>query len=147
MAGVYRNKIRDSWNITAIVPSQNAIISPVVNILVIFLLNLRVMEKSKTRPVSNYVKPSSTIFSISLAFCFAALIHVEIELHAHRETLKVLNQERGNNIELRNVVGRHENVMDSVLKILQSGSSNAKGTCAPRNKSSFVIKIQAQINK
>ena len=147
MAGVYRNKIRDSWNITAIVPSQNAIITPVVNILVIFLLNLRVMEKSKTRPVSNYVKPSSTIFPISLAFCFAALIHVEIELHAHRETLKVLNLERGNNIELRNVVGRHENVMDSVLKILQSGSSNAKGTCAPRNKSSFVIKIQAQINK
>ena len=139
MEGVYRNKIRDSWNITAIVPSQNAITTPVVNILVIFLLNLRVMEKSKTRPVSNYVKPSSTIFSISLAFCFAALIHVEIELHAHRETLKVLNQERENKIELRKVVGRHENVMDSVLKMLQSGSSNSKGNCVPRSKSSFVF--------
>ena len=97
------------------------------------------MEKSKTRPVSNYVKLSSTIFSISLSFCFAALIHVEIELHSHCETLKVLNQERENNIELRKVVGRHENVMDSVLKMLQSGSSNSKGTCVPRNKSSFVF--------
>ena len=140
MEGV-RNKSEIRETLHAFVPSQKAITTPVVNIIVIFLLNLRVMEKSKTPPVSNYVKPSSTIFSISLAFCFAALIDVEIELHAHRETLKVLNQERGNNIELRNVVGRHENVMDSVLKILQSGSSNSKGTCAPRNKSSFVIKI------
>ena len=88
------------------------------------------MEKSKTRPVSDYVKPSSTIFSISLAFCFAALIHVEIELHAHRETLKVLHQERENNNELRKVVGRHENVTDSVLKMLQSGSSNSIGVRA-----------------
>ena len=87
------------------------------------------MEKSKTRPVSDYVKPSSTIFSISLAFCFAALIHLEIELH----------QERENNIELRKVVGRNENVTDSVLKMLQSGSSNSKGNCVPRNKSSFVF--------
>ena len=76
---------------------------------------------------------------MSLAFCFAALIHVEIELHAHRETLKVLNQEREDNIVLRKVVGRHENVTDSVLKMLQSGSSNSKGNCVPRSKSSFVF--------
>ena len=88
MEGV-RNKSEIRETLHPIVPSQKAITTPVVNIIVIFLLNLRVMEKSKTRPVSDYVKPSSTIFSISLAFCFAALIHVEIELHAHRETLKV----------------------------------------------------------
>lgn len=47
---------------------------------------------------------------------------------------------RENNIELRKVVGRHENVMDSALKMLQSGSSNSKGNnCVPRNKSSFVF--------
>ena len=138
MEGV-RNKSEIRETLHAIVPSQKAITTPVVNILVIFLLNLRAMEKSKTRPVSNYVKPSSTIFSMSLAFCFAALIHVEIELHAHRKTLKVLHQERENNIELRKVVGRHENVMDSVLKMLQSGFSNCKGNCVPRNKSSFVF--------
>ena len=128
MEGV-RNKSEIPETLHAIVPSQKAITTPVVNIIVIFLLNLRVMEKSKTRPVSDYVKPSSTIFSISLAFCFAALIHLEIELH----------QERENNIELRKVVGRNENVTDSVLKMLQSGSSNSKGNCVPRNKRSFVF--------
>ena len=138
MEGV-RNKSEIPETLHAIVLSQKAITTPVVNIIVIFLLNLRVMEKSKTRPVSDYVKPSSTIFSISLAFCFAALIHVEIELHAHRETLKVLHQERENNIELRKVVGRNENVMDSVLKMLKSGSSNSKGNCVPKNKSSLVF--------
>ena len=79
--------------------SRNAIITPaeiqlrsptVVYILAIFLCNLRCMDKSKTRPISNYVKPSCAIFSVSLAVCFVALIQVEIELHAHRETLKVL---------------------------------------------------------
>ena len=93
------------------------------------------MDISKTRLISNYVKPSSAIFSVSLAVCFLALIHVEIELHAHRETLKVLNQERKSNIELRKVVGHHQQVLDSVLKMLQSGS--VKGNCrnyVPSNK-------------
>ena len=72
MEGV-RNKSEIRETLHAIVPSQKAITTPVVNIIVIFLLKLLVMEKSKTCPVSDYVKSSSTIFSISLAFCLACV--------------------------------------------------------------------------
>ena len=41
--------------------------------------------------------------------------------------LQVLNQEKENSTELRKVVDRHEKAMDSVLKMLQSGSP--KGNC------------------
>ena len=51
-----------------------------------------------------------------------ALIHVEIELHVHRQMLQVLNQEREDSIELQNVVDRHEKTIDSVLEMMQSGS-------------------------
>ena len=52
-----------------------------------------------------------------------ALIHVEIELHVHRQMLQVLNQEREDSIELQNVVDRPEKTIDSVLEMMQSGSS------------------------
>ena len=81
------------------------------------------MEKSKTPPD----KLLSALLSVSLAVCLVALIHVEIELHAHRQTLKVLNQEREDNIELRSIVHRHEEKIDFVLKTLQSGSP--EGNC------------------
>ena len=80
------------------------------------------MEKSKTPQVSH---PS--IFSVTLAICFVALIHVEIELHVHRQMLQVLNQEKEDNIELRKVVDRHEKTIDSVLKMMQSVSPT--GNC------------------
>ena len=82
------------------------------------------MEKSKTPQVTH---PSQ--FSVSLAICFVALIHVEIELHVHRQMLQVLNQERDqeDSTELRKVVDRHEKTMDSVMKMLQSGSPT--GNC------------------
>ena len=80
------------------------------------------MEKSKTPQVSHPSQFSSTIFSVTLAICFVALIHVEIELHVHRQMLQVLNQEREDSIERRNIVGRHEKNIDSVLKMMQSGS-------------------------
>ena len=50
------------------------------------------------------------------------LIHVEVELHAHRQILEILNQEREDSIELRNIVGRHEKTIDSMLKMLHGGS-------------------------
>ena len=82
------------------------------------------MEKSKTPQVSHPSQFSSAIFSVSLAICFVALIHVEIELHVHRQMLQVLNQERSreDSSELRKVVDRHEKTIDSVLEMMQSGS-------------------------
>ena len=82
------------------------------------------MEKSKTPQVSHPSQFSPVIFSVTLAICFVALIHVEMELHFHRQMLQVLNQEREDNIELRKVVDHHEKTIDSVLKMLQSGSGN-----------------------
>ena len=86
------------------------------------------MEKSKTPQVSHPSQFSSAIFSVTLAICFVALIHVEIELYVHRQMLQVLNQEREDSIELRKVVDGHEKAIDSVLKMLQSGSPTT-GNC------------------
>ena len=86
------------------------------------------MEKSKTPQV--FHRPSqfsSAIFSVAFAICFVALIHVEIELHVHRQMIQVLNQEREDSIELRKVVDRDEKTIDSVLTMLQSGSPT--GNC------------------
>ena len=85
------------------------------------------MEKSKTPQVSHPSQFSSVVFSFTLAICFVALIHVEIELHVHRQMLQVLNQQREDNIELRKEVDGHEKTIDSVLKMLQSGSPT--GNC------------------
>ena len=94
------------------------------------------MEKSKTPQVSHLSQFSSAIFSVSLAICFVALIHVEIELHVYRQMLQVLNQEREDSIELRKAVDRHEKTIDSVLEMMQSGSPT--GTCI-RTKLSLVF--------
>ena len=85
------------------------------------------MEKSKTPEVSQPSQFSAAIFSVTLAICFVALIHVEIELYVHRQMLQVLNQEREDSIELLKVVDRDEKTIDSVLKMLQSGSPT--GNC------------------
>lgn len=81
------------------------------------------MEESKTAHLaSNNVKFLSAFFSASLAVCFVTLIHVEIELRAHRQMLEIVNQGREESIELRNIVGRHEKTIDSMLKTLHGGS-------------------------
>ena len=87
------------------------------------------MEKSKTPQVSHLSQFSSAIFSVTLAICLVALIHVEIELHVHvhRQMLQVLNQDREDSTELRKVVDGHEKTIDSVFKMLQSGSPT--GNC------------------
>ena len=98
------------------------------------------MEKSKTPQVSHPSQFSSAIFLVTLAICFVALIHVEIELYVHRQMLQVLNQEREDSIELRKVVDGHEKAIDSVLKMLQSGSPT--GNCILQFFSIFNIHMQ-----
>ena len=74
------------------------------------------METSKDRPVSSTVMFSSIFLSV---LCFAGLIHVEIELHVHRQMLQVLNQQREEKLELRNTAN-DEN--ESVIKMLKGDS-------------------------
>ena len=75
------------------------------------------METSKNRSVSNTVMFSSIFLSV---LCFAGLIHVEIELHVHRQMLQVLNQQREEKVEPRNTAN-DEN--ESVMKMLHSDSN------------------------
>ena len=60
------------------------------------------MESSKTRSVSNTLAFSS-IF-LSLVVCFVTLVHVEVELHAHRLMLQVLSHQRTDNFRPRKTV-------------------------------------------
>lgn len=76
------------------------------------------MERSKKSPALNTMM-YSTVF-LSFAVCFTGLIHVEIELHAHRQMLRVLNQQREENTELRGAL--HIETMDSPSKILHGDS-------------------------
>ena len=78
------------------------------------------MEKSRSRPVSNTVMFSSIFFSV--AVCFVALIHVEIELHAHRQMLQALNQQRQETVEPRDSV-HDETIADSLLKRFLHGDT------------------------
>ena len=58
-----------------------------------------VMEKSEMTPVHNKLVFSSLFLFV---ICFAGLIHVEIELHAHREMLQALSQPKEEKVELKN---------------------------------------------
>ncbi|XP_078350128.1 uncharacterized protein LOC144634952 [Oculina patagonica] len=75
------------------------------------------MEISKARPVSNTMVFSSIFLSV---ICFAGLIHVEIELHVHRQMLQILNQQREENLRPLNTAN-DEN--ESVMKMLHSDSN------------------------
>ena len=62
------------------------------------------METAKVRSNSKTVSVSM-LQSLSISICFVALIHVELELHAHRDTIRVLtSQHIGENPVLRNTV-------------------------------------------
>ena len=74
------------------------------------------METSKNRPVSSTVMFSSIFLSV---ICFAGLIHVELELHVHRQMLQALKQQREEKLELRNTAN-DEN--ESLIKMLQGDS-------------------------
>jgi len=72
------------------------------------------MEKTKTRPVSSTVVFSSIFLSV---ICLSGLIHVEMELHVHRQMLQVLNQLREEKLELRNTAPEDK---ESVRKMSHS---------------------------
>ena len=78
----------------------------------------------KTRATFNTVIFLSIFFAI--AVCFVALIHVEIVLQAHGHTLQILSQEKEKNLELLNVVHRHEAAIDLLLKTFRSNSDESK---------------------
>jgi len=78
------------------------------------------MEKTKTRPVLSTVVFSSIFLSV---ICLSGLIHVEMELHAHRQMLQVLNQQREEKLELRNTA--HED-KESVMKMPHSESNKGE---------------------
>ena len=42
---------------------------------------------------------SNTSTFLSLVICFVALVHVEVKLHAHRQMLQVLSQQRADKFE------------------------------------------------
>ena len=50
------------------------------------------MGPLKKGPVSNTLVFS--LIALSFALCFVALVHVEIELHAHRKMLQVLTHQK-----------------------------------------------------
>ena len=50
------------------------------------------METTKVRSNSKTVSVSM-LQSLSIFICFVALIHVELELHAHRDTIRVLTSQ------------------------------------------------------
>ena len=78
------------------------------------------------RPDSSTVE-SSRFFSVTVSIvCFVALVHVEIELHAHRQMLQALTQQGEENLHLRNAVHRHEETIEAVLKMSQSSPREGK---------------------
>ena len=79
-----------------------------------------IMEKTKNRPVSSVVVFSSIFLSV---ICFAGLIHVEMELHVHRQMLQILNQQREEKIVHRNT--EHED-KQPMMKIPYSESNKGK---------------------
>ena len=55
------------------------------------------METTKI-PSNSKTVSVSMLQSLSIFICFVALIHVELELHAHRDTIRVLtSQHKGEN--------------------------------------------------
>jgi len=66
------------------------------------------MEKTKTPLVSSTAVFSSMFLSV---ICLSGLIHVEMELHVHRQMLQGLNQQREEKFELRNTAQDKEPIM------------------------------------
>ena len=63
----------------------------------LFQQSLTRMETKKIRSNSKTVSVSM-LQSLSIFICFLALIHVQLELHAHRDTIRVLtSQHSGEN--------------------------------------------------
>ena len=74
--------------------------------------------EAKKRPISKTLACSLVVFSFTL--CFVTLIHVEIELHAHRNMLQVLTLQSEEGIHSRRTV--NDKLIASALR-----SDNGKG--------------------
>ena len=81
------------------------------------------METTKVRSNSKTVSVSM-LQSLSIFICFMALIHVELELHAHRDTIRVLtSQHSGENPVPTNTV----NDETSHSRLTETHNDLAKG--------------------
>ena len=76
--------------------------------------------EAKKRLISTTLACSVVVFSFAL--CFVTLIHVEIELHAHRNMLQVLTLQREESIHSRRTV--NDKLIASALR-----SDNGKSQC------------------
>ena len=56
--------------------------------------------------------------------CLSGLIHVEMELHVHRQMLQVLNQQREEKLEHRNTA--HDEDKQPMMKIPYSESNKGE---------------------
>ena len=76
--------------------------------------------ETKKLPINKPIVFSSIVFSFAL--CCVGLIHVEIELHAHRKMLQVLTQQTEEKIHSRGTVNN---------KLIASAlySDTGKGEC------------------
>ena len=109
---------------TTLTANELKFITVIAPAFLIFICSWRIQKHHQ------YLTPRSFLpryFQSLSPFFFVALIHVEIEMRAHRQKLQILNQEREDTNELRNIVVRQEETIDSVLKILLNGSP--KGKC------------------
>jgi len=79
-----------------------------------------IMEKTKTPSVSSTAVFSSMFLSV---ICLSGLIHVEMELHVHRQMLQGLNQQREEKLELRSTA--HED-KEAVTKMPHSESNKGE---------------------
>ena len=83
------------------------------------------MKTTKVRSNSKAV-PVLMLQSLSIFICFVALIHVELELHAHRDTIRVLtSQHTGENSVLRNTV--NDEVIMSYSTLMETHSDLVEG--------------------
>ena len=82
----------------------------------------RKMDTMKSQQFSNTVKFSSLYFSV--AVCFVALIHVEIELQTHRQMLHSMTTCRQGNHELRDVLTSEKNNIATLIQRMNSLDSS-----------------------
>ncbi|XP_068730716.1 uncharacterized protein [Montipora capricornis] len=80
------------------------------------------MDTMKSQQFSNTVKFSSLYFSV--AVCFIALIHVEIELQTHRQMLHSMTTYRQGDHELRDVLTSEKNNIATLIQRMNSLDSS-----------------------
>ena len=89
----------------------------------LFQQSLTRMETTKIRSNSKTVSVSM-LQSLSIFICFLALIHVQLELHAHRDTIRVLtSQHSGENPMPRKTV----NDETSHSTLMETRNDSSKG--------------------